>query len=98
MKYLIVCGHSYADKNKLQTELKRVFRVCDRDIWDSEADVQQFVKDVAEKASALFPRCKPISLRLYKTENDLRISGGLGMEVTFYAFDDSMSEKEVSDE
>ena len=94
MKYLLVIGYDYSDRNKAQAHVKHLLKGMDRNVFVSENEVQNYLNDVSKTVAELLPRTKKIDLNVWSTHNgDLKISDGkfcTGMDLTFHCF-----EKEV---
>lgn len=86
----MVVGHEYADKNKLDWELKDSFKMNDRRIFATEDDIKAWVADVKKVAHSHHPRCKeiPVYAELdWEHKKDLIVRGGMGLSVDFFAFE-----------
>ncbi|MGR3809566.1 hypothetical protein [Jiulongibacter sp. NS-SX5] len=86
MKYVLILGHNLTDKNKLQTEIKYLFEKNERKVFETERACKALVNHISIVAHEKHPRCKPITLELWKpgSRNDLHLCRGLGLDVRFY--------------
>jgi len=91
MIYLLVVGHEYVDKNKLDAKMKELIKAKDRQIFRSEEEIKEFLAKVKAEAEAYAPRCKPIELYAefdrWDSKKDWVVRGGMGLSAEFYAFD-----------
>ena len=91
MKYLLVIGYDYSDRNKAQAHIKHLLKGMDRNVFASENEVQNYLNDVSKTVAELLPRTKKIDLNVWSTHNgDLKISDGkfcTGMDLTFHCFE-----------
>ena len=88
----MVVGHEYADKNKMDYELKYFFKLNDRRIFSSEDEIKAFVADVKKVAHSHHPRCKEMPLYVeqdWDHKKDLIVRGEMGLKVDFFAFEAS---------
>ena len=86
----MVVGHEYADKNKLDAELKDWFKLNDRRIFSTEAAIKACVADIKQVAHSHHPRCKemPVYVELdWHHKKDLIVRGEMGLKVDFFAFE-----------
>lgn len=90
MKYLMVCGWSRTDKNKLQTELKNRLRADDRKIFNDLGTVKGYLAEVSASSHNKHPRAAFINLswNLLEEDGDYKLrNSGMGMDVDFFAFE-----------
>lgn len=101
-KYLMVCGHELADKNKLDAALKEWFKKEDRRVFESEDEIKRFVAETKAVCELEHPRCKEIEVYVKNratNKMDLIVRGGMSLHVDFFAFENwTQTERNIAAE